>query len=241
MPTPEELTGLLSNGRVDRRLYTDPDIFALEMSRIFRRTWIYVGHRSQLKSAGDFITTRIGRDRVIVVCHSDGEARAFYNRCAHRGAEVCAQPAGNTTTFTCPYHAWSYRTDGSLESVPLVEGYGAALEQRMPDLGLEPIARLDSYRGFLFASQSEHGEALATFLGPEVCAAFDNFVDRTPGGEVSVMGGKTVQQYRANWKLQIENSIDLLHPNIFAPQCGRCGPTGCPTRRSMAARTSRSQ
>ena len=214
-PTAADLASLVSQGRVDRRLYTDADVFELEISRIFRRAWIYVGHQSQVAHDGDFFTTRIGRDRIIVVRHSDGEIRAFYNRCAHRGAEVCARPSGNTATFTCPYHAWSYRTDGTLETVPLADGYGADLTARMSELGLEAVARLDSYRGFLFASQIESGVGLTEFLGPEVCAAFDNFVDRAPDGEVSVMGGKTVQQYRANWKLQIENSIDLLHPNIL--------------------------
>ena len=214
-PTTADLAGLVSQGRVDRRLYTDPEVFDLEMSRIFRRAWIYVGHQSQAATAGDFFTTRIGRDRVIIARHSDGKTRAFYNRCAHRGAEVCAKPAGNTATFTCPYHAWSYRTDGTLESVPLADGYGGGLTARMAELGLERVARLDSYRGFLFANQDETGIELPEFLGPEVCAAFDNFVDRAPNGEVTLMSGKTVQQYRANWKLQIENSIDLLHPNIL--------------------------
>ena len=92
MPTVDELTDLVSNGRVDRRLYTDPEVFNLEMSRIFGQAWVYVGHDSQLKNAGDFVTSRIGRDRIIVAHHGDGERHAFYNRCAHRGAEVCAQP-----------------------------------------------------------------------------------------------------------------------------------------------------
>ena len=215
MPTVDELTDLVSNGRVDRRLYTDPEVFNLEMSRIFGQAWVYVGHDSQLKNAGDFVTSRIGRDRIIVAHHGDGERHAFYNRCAHRGAEVCAQPAGNLKIFTCPYHGWSYRTDGSLESVPLAEGYGAEFDDRRSELGLERVARLDDYRGFIFASQRGNGVSLAEFLGPEVRAAFDNFVDRAPGGEVTAMSGKTVQQFRANWKLQIENSIDLLHPNVL--------------------------
>lgn len=215
MPFDENLQALVSNGRVDRRLYTDPEIFDIEIRRIFGQAWIYVGHHSQLRRGGDFATTRIGRDQIIVARHDDGALHAFYNRCAHRGAEVCARPSGNTRSFVCPYHAWTYRTDGSLESIPLTKGYGADLEKRRSELGLERVARLNSYRGFLFASQSAEGIGLAEFLGPEVCTAFDNFIDRAPGGDVTLMGGKTVQQFRANWKLQIENSIDLLHPNIL--------------------------
>ncbi len=200
---------------MSRRLYTDPALFELEMKTIFRRAWIWVGHESQLRDEGDFIATRIGRDRVIVARHSDGQLYAFHNRCAHRGAEVCAEAAGNVSGFVCPYHAWAYRTDGSLASVPLAQGYGAGFPGRMKDLGLERVPRLESYKGFLFASQSADGIDLPAFLGPEVRSAFDNLVDRAPGGVIAMAGGKTVQQFRANWKLQIENSIDLLHPRVL--------------------------
>jgi phenylpropionate dioxygenase-like ring-hydroxylating dioxygenase large terminal subunit len=132
----------------------------------------------------------------------------------HRGAEICAEPAGNARNFVCPYHAWTYRTDGSLASVPLDQGYPAGFPQR-PDLALEPVARIAAYRGFIFGNLSPAGEDLETFLGPEVRAAFDNFVDRAPEGSVEMAGGRTVQRFRGNWKLQVENSIDLLHPRIL--------------------------
>ena len=185
------------------------------MERIFGRAWIYVGHDSQLREVGDFVTARFGRDRIIVARHDDGAVHAFYNRCAHRGAEVCPGSSGNARSFTCPYHAWTYRTDGSLESVPLAAGYADGLEPRKRELGLEPVARIARYRGFLFANRSRNGVGLEEFLGPDVRAAFDNLVDRAPDGEVVQTGGRTVQRYRANWKLQIENSIDLLHPSIL--------------------------
>jgi phenylpropionate dioxygenase-like ring-hydroxylating dioxygenase large terminal subunit len=133
----------------------------------------------------------------------------------HRGAEVCPWPSGNARNFVCPYHAWTYRTDGTLASVPLEKGYEPQFQQRAASLRLEAVARLASYRGFIFGSHSAGGEDLETFLGPQVRAAFDNFVDRAPDGEVEIAGGKTVQRYRGNWKLQIENSIDLLHPRIL--------------------------
>jgi phenylpropionate dioxygenase-like ring-hydroxylating dioxygenase large terminal subunit len=211
----ERLTDLVAEGRVHRRFYTDPAVFEAELARIFRRAWLWLGHESQLASAGDFFTTRMGRDRVIVARHRDGRIHAFHNRCAHRGAEVCARSSGNARSFRCPYHAWVYDTDGSLKSVPLQEGYGARFAERSNELSLEPVARVASYRGFVFGSQAREGEALAAFLGPEVRAALDNFVDRAPDGILALAGGKTVQRYRANWKLQLENSIDLLHPKIL--------------------------
>lgn len=215
MTTTNELSELVGHGRVHRRFYTDPTVFDQELQRIFRRAWLWLGHESQLQRNGDYFTTRMGRDRVIVARHDDGRIYAFHNRCAHRGAEVCPRPAGNAQLFECPYHAWTFRTDGSLDAVPIASGYGADFAQRRGALGLERIARVASYRGFVFGSQAADGPDLETFLGAAVRAAFDNFVERAPDGKLALAGGKTVQRYRANWKLQIENSIDLLHPRIL--------------------------
>jgi phenylpropionate dioxygenase-like ring-hydroxylating dioxygenase large terminal subunit len=206
---------LVGRGRVHRRFYTDPEVFAEEQARIFRRVWLWLGHDSQLRQPGDFFTARLAGERVIVARHTDGAIHAFHNRCTHRGAEVCPAAAGNARNFVCPYHAWTYRTDGSLASVPLDQGYGADWRSRVAGLGLEPVARVSSYRGFLFGSHAAQGESLETYLGPQVRAAFDNLVDRAPDGEIELAGGKTVQRYRGNWKLQLENSIDLLHPRIL--------------------------
>lgn len=206
-----DLSRLVERTRVHRRVYTDPRVFEAERRRLFRRVWLWLGHESQVRRPGDFFTARLAGERVIVARHADGRIHAFHNRCAHRGAEVCAASSGNARNFVCPYHAWTYRTDGSLASVPLESGYG----DRAGLAGLEPVARIASYRGFLFGSHATGGEDLETFLGPEVRAAFDNLVDRAPDGEVEMAGGRTVQRYRANWKLQLENSIDLLHPRIL--------------------------
>jgi len=209
------LSDLVERGRVNRRFYTDPAIFNAEMNRIYGRVWLWLGHESQLRNRGDFFTTRMGRDRIIVSRHDDGEIYAFHNRCTHRGAEVCPKRSGNAEHFECPYHAWTFRNDGSLKSVPLRKGYSDDFDDRAKALALEPIGRISSYQGFVFGSHATDGDGLETYLGPDVCAAFDNFVDRSPDGTVEMAGGTTVQRYHGNWKLQIENSIDLLHPLIL--------------------------
>jgi phenylpropionate dioxygenase-like ring-hydroxylating dioxygenase large terminal subunit len=206
---------LVREGRVNRRIYTDPELFQREMRTIFRNAWLYVGHESQLRQAGDFFVARLGMDRIIVARHSDGKIYALYNRCSHRGAEVCQELSGNRTSFECPYHAWTFGTNGDLLSLPLPRAYGENLRARMSELGLERVARVDQYRGFIFASQRADGIDLASFLGADVRAAFDNFIDRAPEGSVELAGGKAVQCYRGNWKLHIENSIDFLHPSIL--------------------------
>jgi phenylpropionate dioxygenase-like ring-hydroxylating dioxygenase large terminal subunit len=206
---------LIGEGRVNRRLYTDPELFRLEMQSIFRNAWLYLGHASQVRNPGDFFTTRLGLDRIIVARHSDGRIYAFHNRCSHRGAEVCQEQSGHQASFECPYHAWRFDTNGKLLSLPLPRAYGDEFRARMPELGLEPVPRVDQYRGFIFASRRAEGVDLATFLGCDVRAAFDNLVDRAPAGEVELAGGKAVQCYRGNWKLHIENAIDFLHPSIL--------------------------
>jgi phenylpropionate dioxygenase-like ring-hydroxylating dioxygenase large terminal subunit len=212
---PFDPAALQRPGAMHRRAYVDPAVFELELERIFRRAWLWLGHESRLAKPGDFFTTRMGRDRVIVARHADGRIHAFHNRCTHRGAEVTAHTHGNVAHFECPYHAWTFRTDGSLESVPLAQGYGPDFAARAAGLGLERVARVASYRGFVFGSQASSGPDLETFLGPSVRAAFDNLVDRAPDGTLEQAGGTTVQRFRGNWKLQIENSIDLLHPRIL--------------------------
>jgi phenylpropionate dioxygenase-like ring-hydroxylating dioxygenase large terminal subunit len=211
----EEYSDLVGRGRVHRRFYTDPAVFEEEQARIFRRVWLWLGHESQLRRPGDFFTARLAGERIIVARHTDGAIHAFHNRCTHRGAEVCPSASGNARNFVCPYHAWTYRTDGSLASVPLDQGYGANWRAGMGGMRLEPLARLASYRGFIFGSHSAAGDDLPTYLGAEVRAAFDNLVERAPHGEIELAGGRTVQRYRGNWKLQLENSIDLLHPRIL--------------------------
>ena len=210
-----DLSSLVQSGRVSRRLYTDPKVFELERQRIFAKVWLYAGHESQLREPGDFFTTRIGTRHLIVTRHSDGKIYALHNRCPHRGSQVCPEPHGRTLRFICPYHAWTFNNRGDLIGVPHATGYDAQFAGRKTDLGLEALPRVDSYRGFIFVSMAESGPSLREYLGEVVCEAFDNFVDRAPDGELELVPGKLVQTFRANWKLQIENSIDLVHPPVL--------------------------
>lgn len=209
------LSTMVGNGRADRQIYTDPEIFNLEMDRIFARVWIYIGHASQVKGRGDFFTTRVANKHLVVTRNTDGKIHAFYNRCSHRGSRICDEKSGNRTRFVCPYHAWSFGADGRLIGLPHRSGYANSLKDRVDELGLEQVARLGEYRGFIFAKLTPGGQSLEAFLGKQVCEALDNFVDRAPDGELELASGKLVQTFRANWKLQIENSIDLIHPPVL--------------------------
>jgi phenylpropionate dioxygenase-like ring-hydroxylating dioxygenase large terminal subunit len=208
---PSQIAALVSPARVHRSVYTDPALFELEMQRIWGRAWIFVGHDSQVKRPGDFFATRIGRQPVVMTRHADGSVRVLYNRCGHRGAMVVADESGHVDAFRCCYHGWSFATDGRLVSVPLRDGYGPDFDMSDPALGMAPVARVDAYRGFVFASLAADGPGLAEFLGP-MTSSLDDLVDRAPDGEVEVAGGIARHGYDGNWKLVLENLCDGLHP-----------------------------
>src|SRR5579885_2891164 len=100
--------------RVAARLYTDPEIFEREMTQIFERSWVWVAHESELAQPGNFKSTSVGRQPVIVTRDRKGTLHTMLNRCRHRGASLCEKPSGKANGFTCPYHAWSYGLDGKL-------------------------------------------------------------------------------------------------------------------------------
>src|SRR4051794_22623487 len=123
MAADPQLAKLVQPDRVHRSVYTDPALFELEMERIFGRAWLVLGHESQVRNVGDYFTTRMGLEPVIVVRKEETEFGVLINRCAHRGSMVCAEGRGNTERFVCPYHGWSYDRAGDLKAVPFSTGY----------------------------------------------------------------------------------------------------------------------
>ena len=208
MAANEQLAMLVQPDRVHRSVYADPAIFELEMERVFGRAWLLLGHESQARSPGDYFTTRMGREPVIVVRKDDREIGVLVNRCAHRGSTVCAEGRGHVERFVCPYHGWSYERGGALMAVPLASSFP---QGRLAELRLKAAPRVATYRGFVFASLSAKGESLEEFLGPAK-ASLDDFVDRAPGGELEVAGGVFKHAYNGNWKLMLENHLDGAHP-----------------------------
>ncbi len=202
---------LVREDRVHRRLYTDAGVFALELERIFERTWVFVGHESEVPQPGDYRTTAIGRQPVILSRHTDGSVHVLFNRCMHRGAVVCRAERGNSTVFRCMYHGWMYDPSGELVGVPFPGGYGDGFDPA--EWGLRRVPRVESRRGFVFASLAPEGEGLAEHLGP-AARYLDLIVDAAPAGEVVVRAGVERYAYAANWKLQAENLLDGYHPNF---------------------------
>jgi benzoate/toluate 1,2-dioxygenase alpha subunit len=194
---------------VARSAFTDPEVFEQEMRRIFEGTWVYLAHESQLPNTGDFLVVWIGRKSVVLVRGKDGTIGAFYNACAHRGAEVCRTERGNRKFLVCPYHGWAYDLDGRNINVNEQQsgGYSEGFLARSHDL--TPIARFGNYRGFLFGSVSADVAPLEEHLG-DASAFIDLLVDQSPQG-LEVLKGNATYRYRGNWKLQSENGVDGYH------------------------------
>lgn len=211
-----ELRSLVRPDRVSRRLYLDPQIFEMEMQRVFGRAWVYLAHQSQIPAEGDYVTAWIGTQPVIVVRHKDGSVQVLHNRCAHRGVMLVTEERGNTgNTLRCGYHGWTFRTNGELLLAPMRDAYDGRYDMRdHASFGLARVQRVDSYRGFIFASLAPADyplPALPEFLG-EGRRCIDQIVDRAPAGEVDVSGGVHKYIVRGNWKAQIENLNDNYHP-----------------------------
>jgi phenylpropionate dioxygenase-like ring-hydroxylating dioxygenase large terminal subunit len=199
---------LIEPGRVSRRVYTDPAIFDLEMERIFGRAWLYVGHESQIPAAGDYITTELGRQPVIMIRHTDGSVRVLLNRCSHRGSKVLNQRSGNARQMTCLYHGWTFDSEGNLIGVPVPEGCAPGFDRAA--FGLAAAPRVGRYRGFVFASLGESSIGFEDHIGP-MKMNIDDLVDRAPHGALALDAGMHRYIYRGNWKLQIENVLDSYH------------------------------
>jgi phenylpropionate dioxygenase-like ring-hydroxylating dioxygenase large terminal subunit len=196
---------LISGPHIHGRVYRDPDLFRRELEAIWYKVWVYIGHSSEVSEPGDIVRRQIGLQPVIMVRGDDGEVRAFFNRCRHRGNLLCQRDRANVEVLTCPYHGWTYARSGELLEPTFEEGYDSNL--RREDFSLTPVPRVDSYRGLVFASLSPDGVSLAEHLGP-VKEFIDLFMDLSPLGEVELNAGTQKLRYRGNWKLLPENSLE---------------------------------
>ncbi len=196
--------------RVARDIFTDPYLFELEMKYIWEGNWMYLAHETQIPNKNDYFTMYMGRQPIFIARNRNGELNAFINACSHRGAMLCRHKRANKSTYTCPFHGWTFNNSGKLLKVkdPDGAGYPDAFN-RDGSHDLTKVPRFESYRGFLFGSLNPDVKPLKEYLG-EAAKIIDMIVDQSPEG-LEVLRGSSSYIYDGNWKLQTENGADGYH------------------------------
>lgn len=193
-----------------RNIYTDQTIFDLELEHMIEGGWVYAAHESQLPNANDYFTINVGRQPVVLTRDADGRIHGFLNACAHRGAKVVRYTKGNQKVHMCSFHGWCFNPKGELINVTdEAEGaYPSGFNRE--NLGLTPVARLESYRGFIWVSLNSDVLPLKEYLNGAT-TFIDLMADQSPTGELEVLPGESTYIYQGNWKLQAENGLDGYH------------------------------
>jgi salicylate 5-hydroxylase large subunit len=203
--------------RLPHWLYRDAAVYRREVERIFDGpSWNYVALEAEVPAPGDHVLTTVGETPVIVVRDGTGDVNVLVNRCAHRGVMLCrtAGTEGAAKKFTCPYHQWTYRLDGSLVGVPFrkgVKGNGGMPADFDPSCHGLTRLRVARRNGVVFATHSAATPPFEASLGPEMLRWFDRVFD---GRELRVLGYLR-QRVPANWKLMMENIKDPYHASLL--------------------------
>ena len=188
--------------------YWDADYFKVEMERVIRPSWQIVCHDSDMPNPGDWRTLELLGESILVIRGQDGVARAFANVCRHRGSRLVDGHEGCAKRLTCPYHAWTYATDGRLIALPHREdyrGFDAA------EWGLIRV-ELERWRGFLFVRLESGGPSVAAMMAP-----YETEIAPHRFEELGALGRITMRPRDVNWKNVADNYSDGLHIDVAHP------------------------
>ncbi|WP_285766825.1 aromatic ring-hydroxylating dioxygenase subunit alpha [Peribacillus sp. SI8-4] len=206
------------DGVIPAYLLGDPKVYEIEHEKVFLKTWVFVGHESEVPNKGDFMTRELAGYSLIITRDGEGEVRAFYNMCTHRGMKLCRADKGNKSMFTCPYHGFNFKNTGELVGVPLQKDiYGGMLDRTT--MGLHKV-KLESYKGLLFGTWNEEAEPLEDFLG-DIRWYLDILVGRA---EMEVIGVPQRFIVSSNWKVGSDNFVgDSYHTMVTHGSIAKLG------------------
>lgn len=190
-------------GFVRREAFTSDEVYRDEMARIFDKSWIYLGHESEIPEPGDYVTRQLGSAPVIVIRTKDGGVRALLNSCRHRGVRICRSDAGRADNFVCPYHGWSYETDGRLITTTFDHLFPDGTN--FSEFNLVPAPKLERKYGLIFGCWDADAVSLDDYLG-DMDWYLKAFFGRTPSG-MEVLGPPHRWRVAANWKIGALNFI----------------------------------
>ena len=188
---------------VAARVLSDPEIYQLELERIFAKAWLLLGHDTEIPKSGDYVVRDMGEDQVIVSRDREGQVHVLLNMCTHRGMRVAMDEAGCTQVHRCVYHGWAFRPDGKFIGAPIEREQMHGNLRPKEQLGLRK-ARVQLYGGLIFATWNLEGPSLEEFLGDSKWY-FDLLFCRTDSG-LEMLGPPQRFIVPANWKAAAEQS-----------------------------------
>jgi phenylpropionate dioxygenase-like ring-hydroxylating dioxygenase large terminal subunit len=203
-----------AQGTVSRAAFSSQDVYAREIERIFDRAWIFLAHESEIPNPGDYVTRTLGRAPVVVVREKDGSISVVLNSCRHRGSKLCRADSGTVRRFVCPYHGWTYETDGRLITTTFDKHFPEDMDFSQWGLARP---RSDTYAGLIFGTWDADSAPLPDYLG-DFRWYFDPFIARSPRG-LEVLAPPHRWRVKANWKVGALNFIgDSQH--VFTTHVG---------------------
>lgn len=213
-----------ANGEISRNIFSDEAIYRQEIERIFKTSWLYVGHESQIRNPGDYVLSRMADESVILNRDNDGKVHVFLNTCTHRGMKVCRYDEGNTRNFVCPYHGWGFRNNGELTNVPQYEDTYKQQPFDKKEWGLVEVAQTATLRGTIWATWDHNAPSLREYLG-EASFGLERALSPWNGSddEIELLGSPQKWIIPSNWKIVAENFAGDLAHNISHASVDKVG------------------
>jgi phenylpropionate dioxygenase-like ring-hydroxylating dioxygenase large terminal subunit len=202
-----DLDQSVQNGSFDPKILADEDVYREELEKVFRHTWLYVGHESQIPKPGDYLLNYMGEEEIVVLKDPKANIRVFKNWCPHRGNKVCLFDRGNAKGFTCTFHGWTFDLNGMLTGLGAGrQVYGSREKMVREAKTLPEVPKVSSYNGLIFASWDNDICPLEDYLG-NIRPYLDVVATRPWSGGVEVLPGRARWNFPINWKAIAENWI----------------------------------
>ena len=231
----------IENGMISREVYVNDEIYRQEMEQIFTRAWLFVGHDSMVPNPGDFVASRMGEEEVILTRDRHDKIHVFLNTCRHRGMKVCRYDSGNALVFTCPFHAWTWDTEGKLVGVGHQrEAYGPDFDKTL--YPLVEVAQLANFYGSIWATWDKKAPSFEDYLGP-MADSLRHCFQSTDGEDAGVEFFMPIMRWHipTNWKFPAfsfagdSTHAAMTHLSVNAAAIGAQGRRGGGARHGLQA------
>tara|TARA_B100001123_G_C15252653_1_gene1003395 strand:- start:311 stop:1543 length:1233 start_codon:yes stop_codon:yes gene_type:complete len=205
-----EIKNLIKNQKLnhtlDQQFYVDDDIFNLDVKNIFYKQWVFVGHVSRIPNFGDYFLFNIGKESIIIIRDKDNNIYAHFNVCRHRGSKICLKEDGNSKLLVCPYHAWSYNLDGTINSARMMNNDFNNKKWSLNKCNLK------IFEGLIFINLSDKPNSFEEFISPT-----KKFIE-FHGLKDAKIAHRQIYPTEGNWKLTLDNFHECYHCQPSHPE-----------------------